>query len=131
MIIDTSDISLGEHTLILESFDEASGGVESTLKTDTITVNVVKPSLAYFAENLAIQIITSGEKVEWYLPEIIEGEPALEGVTVLPDSLLANYITFDQSTRKVSYDGMLIQGVSSGSKFVKLSITLADSAGSQ
>ena len=50
---------------------------------------------------------------------------------VLQDSLLLNYITFDESTLKMSYNGVLIQGVSTQSKFGKISITFADSAGSQ
>ena len=95
MVINTSGLELGEeHTLVLESLDQASNGVESTLKTDTITVIVIEQSicedhsLACFADNLATEVITSGEKAEWHLPQIIEGEKTLAEVTVLPDSLL-------------------------------------------
>ena len=86
VIIDTAGLKQGEHTLILESFDQASDGVESTLKTDTIIVIVFEPpiedivsdpptndiiedpSLACFADDLTVEVITSGEKVEWFLP---------------------------------------------------------------
>ena len=78
---------------------------------------------------MAIEVITSGEKAEWYLPQIIEGEKILE-VTVQPHSLLQNYIAFDDSTLKMSYNGVLIQGVSNQRKFAKISITLTDLAGS-
>ena len=74
MVINTAGLEVGEHTLVLESFDEASNGVQSTLKTDKITVIVTEPStdkedilcedpsLACFADNLATKVITSGEK---------------------------------------------------------------------
>ena len=45
MVIDTDGIELGEHTLFLESFDQASDGVESTLKTDSITIVITEPEL--------------------------------------------------------------------------------------
>lgn len=43
VIINTAGLTLGEHSLVLQSFDENSDGVESTLKTDTITVIVTEP----------------------------------------------------------------------------------------
>ena len=44
MIIDTLGVALGEYTLVLESFDQDSNGVESTLKTDTITIVIAEPT---------------------------------------------------------------------------------------
>ena len=41
MIIDTAGLSPGEHTLILQSFDEGST-VGSTLKTDTIKIVITE-----------------------------------------------------------------------------------------
>ena len=50
---------------------------------------------------------------------------------MLPDSLLSNYISFDQSTLKLSYNGELIQGALTQRKFAKISITIVDSEGSK
>ena len=35
-------LSIGEHTLILESYDTESDGVESALKTDNVTIQVIQ-----------------------------------------------------------------------------------------
>ena len=45
VVINTDGLSAGEHTLVLESFDKASDGVESTLKTDSITIVITEPEL--------------------------------------------------------------------------------------
>ena len=57
-----------EHSLSLESFDRNSGGVESALKTDTVTV-IVLPA-AFFSEDVQTESIFSGEETEWTLPSI-------------------------------------------------------------
>ena len=46
------------------------------------------------------------------------------------DSILANYITYDEKSSKISYDGSLIQGASTQNRYAKIGITLANSAGS-
>ena len=51
-------------------------------------------------------------------------------MAVQPDSILANYITYDENSSKISYDGSLIQGVSDQNLFAKIDITLTNSAGS-
>lgn len=88
-------------------------------------------SLACFAEDLAMKSITSGVKAEWFLPTIIEGKAALKLVTISPDSILLNYVSFDQSTSKISYNGEKIQGISTKRKFVKIEITLTDLQGQE
>ena len=64
MIIDTTGLEPGEYSLVLESFDEASNGVESTLKTDTITITIIggvnQEILDTFSENLIQISATAG-----------------------------------------------------------------------
>ena len=38
VVINTAGILPGEHTLVLESYDQDSDGVESTLKTDFVDI---------------------------------------------------------------------------------------------
>lgn len=74
VIIDTIGLPPGEYAIKLESIDNNSG-VFSTLKTDTLTIVVLEPqaTLATFLEELSVQVITSGQQVEWRLPPIDEG----------------------------------------------------------
>ena len=44
-----------EHSLSLESFDRNSGGVESALKTDTVTVIVQFPGVPEHPERLQLE----------------------------------------------------------------------------
>ena len=41
VIIDTAGLPLSNYTLVLESYDENSDGIESTLKTDTIQIVII------------------------------------------------------------------------------------------
>ena len=64
MFIDTTGLEPREYSLVLESFDEASNGVESTLKTDTITITIIggvnQEILDMFSENLIEISATAG-----------------------------------------------------------------------
>ena len=50
VVIDTTDVEIGEYTLVLESFDTASN-VYTTLKTDTITIVVTKAACGLSKED--------------------------------------------------------------------------------
>ena len=90
MAINTTGLEVGEHTLVLESFDEASNGVESTLKTDSITIVIIEsvPALATFTQSIAPASIISGIESDWTLPDIDSGNVALTGVRLDTDSLI-------------------------------------------
>ena len=80
MIIDTTGLEAGEeHTLVLQSFDQASNGVESTLKTDSITIVIIESvsALTNFTQSLAPASIISGTESDWTLPDIDFGNVAL------------------------------------------------------
>ena len=133
--IDTTGLAVAEYTLVLESFDADSDGVKSTLKIDTVTINVISRAavgcpVATFTETLQVLTIVSGEKSEWTLPTIESCDRTLQKVTVQPDSILANYITYDDKSSKISYEGSLIQGASTQNRYAKIGITLTNSAGS-
>ena len=59
IVIDASNLENVDQkfTLVLESFDLNSNGVESTLKTDTVIVNVVKAIVIETSATLATQAI--------------------------------------------------------------------------
>ena len=119
----------GQFSLILESFDENSHGVESTLKTDTVTVTILV-GVPKFAESLASQSIIVGHKMEWKLPEIISPDGAQTQVELeSTDSRIKNRITMDLESMTVSYDGEAVDGVSSQTIFI-LQFTLTSSYGS-
>ena len=80
MLIDTTGLATGNYTLVLQSFDENSGGVESTLKTDTIQIVVNEPILPFFTENIEAAVIYSGTKVSWTLPKIDPGYSPLTSI---------------------------------------------------
>ena len=64
VLIDATDLAVGNYTLKLESFDK-NGGVFSSLKIDTVNIVVV----AFTAIELPVQTIISGEKTDWTLPQ--------------------------------------------------------------
>ena len=125
MVIDTTGVDVGEHTLVLESFDEDSNGVESTLKTDTIQIVITEPELeleledspcedssqACFLDNLEFATIFSGTQSEWSLPEIFVGNEALIDVLIKYDSLIAPYLSYDSQKNEISYDGLQINSL--------------------
>ena len=99
VIIDTTGLTTGEHTMVLQSFDENSDGVESTLKTDTIQIIIIEPEqggepvvfgeveifyadplLPYFTEVLELAVIYSGTKGSWTLPNIDPGYSPLTSI---------------------------------------------------
>ena len=133
VFINTTGLSIGEHTLILESYDTESDGVESALKTDNVTIQVIQEvtdcPLATFTEEVEAKTIVSGEKSKWSLPEIDACEDTVQ-IVIVPDSLMLNYITYDEKSAEISYDGSLIPAVSTQNRFATISITLVNSAGS-
>ena len=118
MIINTTGLVVGEHTLVLESFDEDSKGVESTLKTDTIQIVITEPESpcedpfqACFLDSLEFATIFSGTQSEWSLPEIFVGNEALTDVRIEYDSLIAPYLSYDLQKNEISYDGLQIDSL--------------------
>ena len=111
------------YTLVLESFDTNSDGVESTLKTDTIQIVIAEPELeleespcedpfqACFLDSLEFVTIFSGTQSEWSLPEIFEGNQALTDVRIEYDSLIAPYLSYDSLKNEISYDGLQINSL--------------------
>lgn len=61
-----------EYTLVIESFDTNSNGVESTLKTDSIEILIIDPieESTFFSEELEPESMISGEEKDWTLPSI-------------------------------------------------------------
>ena len=53
VIIDASQIDLGEYTLLLESYD-LNSGVFSTLKSDTVTLQVISASMTFALPEIEI-----------------------------------------------------------------------------
>ena len=122
MSINTTGLRPGlEYTLVLESFDTNSDGVESTLKTDTIQIVITEPELekslcedpsqACFLESLEFAAIFSGTQSEWSLPEIFVGNEALLDVRIEYDSLIAPYLSYDSQKNEISYDGLQISSL--------------------
>ena len=69
--------------MVLQSFDENSDGVESTLKTDTIQIIIfgcTDPLLPCFTEVLELAVIYSGTKGSWTLPNIDPGYSPLTSI---------------------------------------------------
>ena len=132
MIIKTAGLEAGEHTLILESFDEASDGVESALKTDTITIVILEPepqvTLAIFTEDLEAAFILSGTKSSWILPDINPGEVELSEVRLDADPLILQHLKYDSLANSIVYDGKAI-GALTPLELVNLDITLVNSIG--
>ena len=92
MFINTSGIALGEHTLILESFDSNSKGVESTLKTDSVTIIITEEEgvnqeiLDTFSETpIKISVTAGALGQNYYLSDLVQGLETALGVTDLLD----------------------------------------------
>ena len=130
MIIDTTGIEEGEHTLVLESFDEASNGVESTLKTDSVTIVITKSvsALATFTQSLEAAFIISDIESDRTLPAINSGNVALTEVRLDTDSLILKHLEYDSVANKIRYDGEEINTLKA-MKLVTLNITLVNSVG--
>ena len=95
MVIDTTGLESGEHTLVLESFDEASNGVESTLKTDTITITITESVnqeiLDTFSENPIEISATTGVPGQTHsIIELFNDLKNALGVSLLKDELDIN-----------------------------------------
>ena len=88
MVIDTTGLEVGEHTLILQSFDESST-VGSTLKTDSITLvitegNINQEILQAFSETPIKIRATAGElDQKFYLTDLIKDLESTLGVADL------------------------------------------------
>ena len=131
MIIDTTSLEAGEeHTLVLQSFDQASNGVESTLKTDSITIVIIEsvPALATFTQSLAAASIISGIESNWTLPDIDSGNVALTEVRLDTDSLILENLKYDSVANKIHYDGEELNALKA-MRLVTLNITLVNSFG--
>ena len=131
MVIDTTSLEAGgEHTLVLQSFDQASNGVESTLKTDTIIIVILEPEepRATFTQSLETVSITSGTETEWTLPDIDAGKGTLTEVRLDADPLVSQYLKYKSVTNSVIYDGEVISSLS-GAKFVSINYTLVNNFG--
>ena len=98
MVINTTGLEAGAQSLVLESFDQASNGVESTLKTDTIQIvitapnPVALPTLASFTEDLELVSIISGVESQWTLPDINPGNTILTEVRFDADPLISQHL---------------------------------------
>ena len=132
MFVQTEGLPAGEHTLVLESFDKASDGVESALKTDTILIVILEPepqaTLATFTQSLEPVSITSGIESEWTLPDIDPGKDILTVVRLDADPLISQYLRYDSVANSVIYDGEEISSLS-GARFVSISYTLVNNFG--
>ena len=132
MIINTAGIEPGEYSLVLESFDEASNGVESALKTDTITIVILEPeplaTLAIFTDDLETAFVLSGTKSSWILPDINPGVVELAEVRLDADPLILQHLKYDSLANSIIYDGKAI-GALTTLKLVNLDITLVNSIG--
>ena len=130
MVINTAGLGTGTHTLVLESYDQASNGVESTLKTDTvqIVITVPEPTLATFTEDLELVSIVSGVESQWTLPVINPGNTILTEVRFDADPLISQYLKYDRDTNVVSYDGETISSLS-GVNLVNIGLNLVNSVG--
>lgn len=104
MIIDTAGLSAGEHTLVLQSFDENSK-VGSTLKTDTITIVITTESLPTFVENPSDETLVANQEKRWELPEIVEGAYPLAKVLLRPPEQLKSLLSYDQDTNTITFAG--------------------------
>ena len=119
MSIDTTGLTPGlEYTLLLESFDTNSDGVESAFKTDTIRIVITEPESpcedpyqACFLDSLEFATIFSGTQSEWSLPEIFMGNDTLIDVLIEYDSLIAPYLSYDSQKNEISYDGLQIDSL--------------------
>ena len=92
MVINTTGLEEGEHTLVLESFDEASNGVESTLKTDTITITITggvnQEILDAFSENPIEISATAGVPDQTHsISDLVNDLEDALGVSLLNDEL--------------------------------------------
>ena len=125
VVIDAANQTFGEYTLTLESFNSLSIA-QSALKTDTVVIRIIGPG---FADKLGVQVLTEGIATSWTLPEIVEGNFPLDRLVSQASSNIASSITFDESNRVVSYNGLTIESSSSG-VFGYITFDLIDTEGS-
>ena len=127
VIIDTTGVSAGEYTLMLESFNTLSIA-KSALKKDTITITVTAPPS--FTETLTSEVVTAGTATSWTLPEIDDGYYELSNVQVVPPVSLDSYITYDSATRQISFSDDDGSKPLAGSSYT-ISITLVNTNGDE
>lgn len=112
VLIDASSSAsqLGTYTLVLESFDENSS-VQASLKTDRIEVSIVKCP-AFSVASLDTVVVPqayslSEDSFTWTLPSEAEQSCDFDPIVafnVLPEFGLRSYITFENSTRTVTFN---------------------------
>ena len=105
LTIDAAGIAVGTYTLKLESFGFHDGNL-LVLKTDTVTISVVLDPTP--EPQLPLQTITSGKKTEWSISSIFKENDSPRDVLIIPDPLLARYITLSKDSKSIIYDGELV-----------------------
>ena len=128
VIIESTNISPGDYTLILESFDMNSRGtVAATLATNIVTITIeVVPTAPTFSKSLDNQIVAVGSNDSWVLPDTIATYLPVV-VELSPDSRISNVVTYDEKSHTVSFLGekLDLNSELSGGIFL-LRITLKD-----
>lgn len=109
MLVDTTDVSEGDHNLVLESFDQ-NGAVMSTLKTDSVTIRVVaeveiEVPHSFFPAGFEVAILVANKPSDWTLPEVDPGNNEVFGLEISAETPLAGSITFKSSTWTVNFSG--------------------------
>ena len=117
--INAADVLPGEYKLILESFDRNSKPPKLSLKTDIVTI-VVKVAdsdysngIAYFVPDLERATIISGKFSDWILPRIETNESPLKEVRIKAAPLIADEISFNPISKRISYSGQKLGNLTS------------------
>ena len=79
-------------------------------------------------EELKTETIISTEFKDWSLPPIAENRATLEDVRIEADPLIADQISYDKSTHKISFSGKGISSITS-QQLVIIKIILVNSFG--
>lgn len=104
--IDTTGLAAGSYTVALESYD-TNAGVYSTLKLDTVTIQVTEPSADPFDE-LEVVTLVANQSAEWQLPELdLDPSDFLIAVFIIADPPLEESLTYEMKTNSIQFDGAL------------------------
>jgi hypothetical protein len=79
-------------------------------------------------EKLKIETIIATEFKDWTLPQIAENRAILEDVRIEADPLIADQISYDKSTHKISFSGKGISSITS-QQMVIIKIILVNAFG--
>jgi sugar-specific transcriptional regulator TrmB len=134
--INSTDVLPGQYTLVLESIEAKSDLPELILKTDTIKIVVTSienveefsDTLPFFVDELKTETIITTEFKDWSLPPISENRATLKDIKIEADPLIADQISYEKNTGKISFSGKGISSVTS-QQMVKIKITLVNSFG--